>query len=161
MKKSVIQDEMRVLGEKPEVVFLGQGLINAGRVYGTLDLVPTTKCLEMPVAENLIMGAAVGLALTGAVPIVIFNRFNFVLNALDAIINGLFAIPVYSGGVFKPRVILRIIVDRSTDSFDIGVQHDGDFSEILERHLVRTDSYLDAYNMAESCFVVEKRWEYS
>ena len=35
-----ITGEMKWLAEKEKVIFVGEGLINAGRIYETLDKVP-------------------------------------------------------------------------------------------------------------------------
>ena len=61
----------------------------------------------MPVAENLTMGVAIGLALRKARPVVIFQRMDFMLIASDAIINHLALMPKMSGGQFNLPVIIR------------------------------------------------------
>ena len=42
-----IKKEMTELAQDEKVVFLGEGIINAGRVYGTLDGVPWDQCIEI------------------------------------------------------------------------------------------------------------------
>lgn len=130
--KDVVTNTMEELSKKEEVVFLGQGLVTGDRVYGTLEKVPTNKCLEMPCAENLHVGVAIGLALRGFRPIVIFQRMDFILLAADAIINHLALLPKMSGGQFKLPVILRAIVGpQDTEKFIVGPQHNKDFSELF------------------------------
>jgi len=82
-----ITKAMKMLSKKSKIVFLGENIINSGRIYGTLDTVSTKKCIEMPVAENLIAGTAIGLAIGGYRPVCIFQRMDFMLIAADAIIN--------------------------------------------------------------------------
>ena len=87
--QEAITDEMAYLGKKRDVMFLGQGLVNAGRIYHTLDGVAKRNCVEMPIAENLIMGCGIGLAMHGLRPVVVFQRMDFMLIAADQIINHL------------------------------------------------------------------------
>ena len=48
-----LQEKLKIeygkLAKHLDVVFLGEGLVNAGRIYGTLDDVPVKKCIEMPI----------------------------------------------------------------------------------------------------------------
>ena len=125
-------DELRkamvLLSEQPNVVFLGQGVGNPGTsMHSTLTDVPQSMRLEMPVAEELQMGMAIGMALEGFLPVCIFPRWNFVLRAADQIVNHLDRLPIYSGGEFKPKVIIRTAVP-STEPFNPQSQHDDDFT---------------------------------
>ena len=133
-KESVTQ-AMTTLGEREDVVFLGEGLINAGRVYGTLEEVPVSKCIEMPIAENLIVSCAIGLALAGYLPVVVFTRMDFMLCAADAIINHLGMMQEYSNGQACPKVILRAIVGDSKGKFDCGIQHTQDHTHMFSRYI--------------------------
>ncbi len=118
-----ITKAMTELSKRKDTVFLGEGLINAGRVYETLDEVPLNKCIEYPIAENLIMGSAIGLTIFGYRPVVIFQRMDFMTIAADAIINHLALIPKMSGEQVKLPVIIRAIVGSRCESFDVGCQH--------------------------------------
>ena len=133
--KEAISESMNELSKKNEVVFLGQGLIVGDRIYGTMDGVPTNKCSEMPCAENLTMGVAIGLALRGFRPVVIFQRMDFILLAADAIINHAALMPKMSGGQFKLPILIRAIVGSQSKSFDVGPQHQKDFSELFAPYL--------------------------
>ena len=133
--KDAVIETMEELGKKPKVVFVGQGLINGDKVYGTMSKVPmepsTSKCIELPCAENLHMGVAIGLALKGYRPVVIFQRMDFILIAADAIINAIALWPKMSGGQFKLPIIIRCIVGSQDKKFDVGPQHNKDFSELF------------------------------
>ncbi len=140
-------DELRkamvLLSEQPNVVFLGQGVGNPGTsMHSTLTDVPQSMRKEMPVAEELQMGMAIGMALEGFLPVCIFPRWNFVLRAADQLVNHLDRLPIYSGGEFKPKVIIRTAVP-STHPFNPQAQHDDDFSEAFGLMLRTVDiSYL-------------------
>ncbi len=61
---------MRWLADKEDTLFLGQGVGIPGTSQSkSLEGIPAEKRLEMPVAENLQMGIAIGLSLAGKVPI--------------------------------------------------------------------------------------------
>ena len=130
--KEGIQKAMEDLGKKKDVVFLGEGLINAERIYNTLNAVPLTKCIEFPIAENLIMGSAIGLAIEGFRPVVIFQRMDFMTIAADAIINHLSLIPKMSGDRVKLPVIIRAIIGSRKETFDIGMQHNKDLTGMFK-----------------------------
>lgn len=164
--QSKIKEAMTWLSQKKESVFLGEGLTNAGRIYSTLDLVPTRKCLEMPICENLIMGSAIGLALEGYRPIVVFQRMDFMLIAADAIINHLCLMPQMSGGQFTLPVLIRAIVGSRAKSFNVGRQHRHDFSKLfspyievfnLHKNLDARVYYKAAYERKEPTMIIEWR----
>lgn len=111
-------------------IFIGYGLMK-GRALSTLKNVPETKIIEMPVAENLMVGFATGLALKGYMPVVFIERMDFLLNALDAIVNHLDKIKALSDGEFSPAVIIRCIVGNKTKPLYTGVTHVQDFSVAL------------------------------
>ena len=54
---------------------------------GTLKDVPDDQKIETPVAENLMVGLAIGMSFEGFKPVVYFERHDFMLVAADAISN--------------------------------------------------------------------------
>lgn len=120
-------DAMNMLAQEPNAIFMGQGMFAGTTMSDTLKDVPTKKKLEMPVAEDLQMGMAIGMALDGMLPICIFPRWNFLLCAANQLVNHLDRIPIYSVGGYKPKVIIRTAVP-SNHPFNPGPQHDDDFT---------------------------------
>ena len=53
----------------------------------TLKNISKNKLLELPVAEEMQMGITLGLAMDGNIPISIFPRWNFLLYAVNQLIN--------------------------------------------------------------------------
>lgn len=90
--------------------FIGYNTVYGSRMYGTLNNVPVDQCVEMPVAENLMVGMAMGMALEGYKPVVCFERHDFMLLAMDALVNQMDKMPWMSGGNFKWPVVVRAIV---------------------------------------------------
>ena len=130
-----LRSAMFMLAEQPNTVFLGQGVGNPGTTMSpSFEGIAASKLLEMPVAEELQMGMAIGMALGGLLPICVFPRWNFMLRAADQIVNHLDRIPIYSGGGYKPKVIIRTAIP-SNSPFNPGPQHDDDFSEAFGKML--------------------------
>src|SRR6266567_4291895 len=62
-----------------ETIFMGQGICGGTTMSESFKYVPDEMKLEMPVAEDMQMGMATGMALGGYLPICIFPRWNFLL----------------------------------------------------------------------------------
>lgn len=129
-------DAMTMLAQEPNTIFMGQGMFAGTTMSDTLKGVPDDRKLEMPVAEDLQMGMAIGMALDGLLPICIFPRWNFLLCAANQLVNHLDRLPLYSEGGYKPKVIIRTAVP-SKRPFNPGPQHDDDFTEAF-RAMLRT-----------------------
>ena len=87
--KEEITSAMDMLAADPRVRFVGYGVRYGGKAMGTLKNVPEAQLVETPVAENLMVGIAIGMALRGLRPVVFIERFDFIMNAMDAIVNHL------------------------------------------------------------------------
>jgi pyruvate/2-oxoglutarate/acetoin dehydrogenase E1 component len=124
--KEELTAAMNTLAEDLLVRFIGYG-ISIGKAMGTLSQVSPTQLIEMPVAENLMVSFAIGLALKGLKPVVFFERFDFILNALDAIVNHLDKIKAISHGEFQPTLLLRIVVGNRNKPLFTGETHTQNF----------------------------------
>lgn len=120
------------IAKNDKVRFLGYNTAYGHRFNDTLCAVPVTACLEMPVAENLIMGVAMGMALEGYRPIVAIERMDFLWACADAIINHLDKAKQL--GWPPLNVIIRTCVGHDKP-LDPGCQHKGDYTEIFQRLL--------------------------
>ena len=156
---------MTSLSAYKQTIFMGQGVGCAGTTMSdTFKGVPEEKRLEMPVAEDMQMGMAIGMSLSGYIPICVFPRWNFLLLAANQLINHLDRLELYSG--FRPKVIIRTAVP-SSSPFNPGPQHDDDFTFAF-RGMLRTvnmmtlrtanaivPSYIDAMASDKSTIIVE------
>jgi len=129
--KDAIKKSMEMLAEEKNTIFIGYSLKHGSHSYGTLLDVPKEKILEMPVAENLMSGVAIGMALEGYKPVLIFERHDFILNALDAIVNHLDKIERMSNGEFTAPVIIRAIVGSKKPLYP-GPQHTQNFTKVFK-----------------------------
>ncbi len=131
-KQALIKAMLELAGNK-RVRFLGYNTTCGPRMNGTLNKIPKSKCIEMPVAENLIMGLAMGMSLEGYRPVVCIERMDFLLVCADAIINHLDKLPKLSGGQFDFPVIIRTCVGHDKP-LDPGMQHVQDFTSLFARY---------------------------
>lgn len=133
--KQALCRAMDALAEIPNSIFLGQAVACEGTAMrGTLESVPRHKLLEMPVAEDMQMGMATGMAIGGYLPICIYPRWNFLLLAVSQLVLHLDKLKEYSGRGYNPRVIVRTAI--ATDyPLDPGSQHVGDFTEAFRMML--------------------------
>lgn len=152
--KQAIRESMKMLAQDPLTRFVGYGL-KIGRAAGSMADAQEEQLVETTVAENLLAGIGIGLALTGLKPVLFFERFDFILNALDAIVNHLDAAPIISNGEFRPTCILRIVVGNQHNPLYTGHTHTRDHSAALQRMVnfpvwpVRSvEEVLTAYEMA-------------
>ena len=120
---------MEWLARDPRVMFLGQAVACPGTAMtNTLKNVPRDKLLELPVAEEMQMGMSSGLALAGQVPVSIFPRWNFLLLAVNQVVNHLDKFPLMSNGGYRPKVIIRTGIG-SVRPLHPQYQHVGDFTD--------------------------------
>ena len=158
---------MKWLGEKDNTLFLGQATAFSGHaISGTLTEVSKDKLIELPVIEEVQMGMCAGLSLEGYVPISIYPRFNFMMLAINQLVNHIDKMKEMSKGMLVPKVIVRVAVGASKP-IDGGAQHTQDFTESIKSMLTDTelielkepedvfDSFVHAYNRNGSTVIVE------
>lgn len=133
--KQSLHAAMVQMARDPKACFVGYGLKPRGEGFGTFAGIHPDQLIEMPVAENLMVGAAIGLALAGRRPLVYIERFDFILNALDAIVNHLDKIERLSSGQFAPALILRVVQGNDQKPLYTGPTHTQDFTRAM-RELV-------------------------
>jgi len=129
--KAELTKTMETLAWDPAVRFIGYGVKVGGRAAGTLNRVPDSQLIETPVAENLMVGMATGLSLAGLKPVVFIERMDFILNALDAIVNHLGAAARISCGQFYPTAIIRVVIGNKKKALFTGPTHTQDFTQAI------------------------------
>ena len=130
---------MTYLGQDYRTIFLGQAVAFPGTAMtGTLVDVPKAKLVEFPVAEEMQLGASIGLALDGFVPITIYPRWNFLLLALNQLVGHLDKLKAMSQGGYQPKVIIRTGIG-SQRPLHPQHQHVGDYTDAIQAMLINTD----------------------
>lgn len=106
-----IRDAMRA---DPNVVVYGLRVASAGGVHGTTqglyEEFGRDRVMEIPLSEDSMTGAGVGMALAGQVPILVHMRTEFAILGMNQIINVASKIH-HSAGIPLPFVV-RVIVGR-------------------------------------------------
>ena len=88
------------------------------------------RIIDGPVSENGVTGMAVGMAIAGMRPIVVFPRMDFMFYALDPIINQAAKWHFMSGGRAKVPIVFWSIINRGNSQ---GCQHSQDLRWIFSR----------------------------
>lgn len=146
--KRAINEQMLKLAKLPETVFVGQSVkYDGAAIYDSLAGVPQEKRLEMPVIEDFQMGFCTGLSLRGKLPICIYPRMDFMLLAMNQLVNHLDKLPMFG---WHPKVIIRTTVGQKVP-LDAGPQHTQNHWKAFQKMLttievfqVRTDHEVEA-----------------
>ncbi|WP_341908121.1 transketolase C-terminal domain-containing protein [Polaromonas sp. YR568] len=113
-----------LLEKYPEVFIIGQGLWSPWYVGNSMtDLdkkFGAHRVIDTPVSESACTGAAVGAALAGMKPIVVHPRMDFMLYAMDAVVNQAAKWSHMVGGQAAPGLTIRSIINRGGEQ---GAQH--------------------------------------
>lgn len=113
-----------LMQRRPEVFAIGQGLWSPWYVGNSMtDLdkeFGRNRVLDTPVSEAACTGVAIGAALCGYRPIVIHPRIDFMLLAVDQIVNQAAKWRHMLGGGYGPSVTVRGIINRGGEQ---GAQH--------------------------------------
>lgn len=126
---------MDYLGEQEDTIFLGQAVEYKGTAMtNTLKDVSRDKLIEMPVSEEMQMGITNGLAVGGKVPISIYPRWNFLILAVNQLVNHLDRLKEYSHNEYAPKVIIRVGIG-SERPLHPQAQHVGDFTDGFKKIL--------------------------
>jgi len=130
--KDELTKAMELLSENEKTIFLGQSVACSGNaIYKTLEKVPVTKRIELPIIEDTQMGMSIGLSFEGFIPISIFPRMDFLILATNQLVNHLDKIKEMSNNHFNPKVIIRTSIGATRPLYP-GVQHCSDYTEALK-----------------------------
>lgn len=107
-----INDALRVAMRKDDrVVILGEDVGKVGGVFrvtaGLFDEFGEARVIDTPLSEGGIIGAAVGMALYGMVPIPEIQFSDFIWPAYDQIVNELAKYRYRSGGEYSANMVIR------------------------------------------------------
>lgn len=113
-----------LLERYPEVFVIGQGLWSPWYVGNSMtDLdkkFGVNRIIDTPVSESACTGAAVGASLAGMKPIVVHPRMDFMIYAMDSIVNQAAKWSHMLGGQAHPGLTIRSIINRGGEQ---GAQH--------------------------------------
>jgi pyruvate dehydrogenase E1 component beta subunit len=104
------------MDQDPSIFLIGQGVKSPWYVgntaLGLLKKFGPSRVIDTPVSENAITGAAVGAALVGMRPVVVHPRVDFMMYAMDPIINEAANWHYMFGGKSSVPVVIWGIINR-------------------------------------------------
>jgi pyruvate dehydrogenase E1 component beta subunit len=107
--RTAIRDALQ---KDPRVFLMGEDVGRYGGAYavskGLLEEFGPERIRDTPLSESTFVGAGIGAAMGGALPIVEVMTVNFCLLALDQIVNNAATIRHMSGGQFNIPVVIRM-----------------------------------------------------
>jgi pyruvate dehydrogenase E1 component beta subunit len=120
IKEAVFQS----MGRDKQVFLMGCGVTSPtqifGSIQGALKKFGPERVLETPIAENGMTGIAIGAALSGMRPVIIHQRIDFILLAMDQIINHAAKWSYMFAGKMNVPLTIRGIIGRGWGQ---GAQH--------------------------------------
>jgi pyruvate dehydrogenase E1 component beta subunit len=101
---------------RPEVILLGQMVDYQTGIFGTTtglaERFGKDRVQDFPVSESVMTSTGIGAAVAGLRPVLIHQRFDFMMYALDAIVNWLSLWRFKSNGESSLPVTIRTVVGR-------------------------------------------------
>jgi pyruvate dehydrogenase E1 component subunit beta len=105
---AALRTEMR---RDPRVLVLGEDVGRFGGVFrattGLYEEFGADRCIDTPLAESGIIGAAIGMALYGMRPVPEIQFADFIYPAYDQIVNELAKMRYRSGGEYTAPLVIR------------------------------------------------------
>jgi pyruvate/2-oxoglutarate/acetoin dehydrogenase E1 component len=100
----------------PEVIVIGEGVPDPKAIFNTTaglrDKYGPGRVFDMPLAENGLTGVCIGAALSGLRPVMVHQRIDFALLAMDQLINNAAKWHYMFDGKASVPLVVRMIVGR-------------------------------------------------
>jgi pyruvate/2-oxoglutarate/acetoin dehydrogenase E1 component len=100
----------------PSVILMGEGVADPKAIFGTsaqlLQKYGPQRVIELPLSENGFTGIAIGAAINGQRPIIVHQRVEFCLLAMEQLINNAAKMHYVSNGAHRVPLVVRLIVGR-------------------------------------------------
>lgn len=122
--QAIREAHAQLLASDPRVFVIGQGLWSPWYAGTTLQNLEKEfgreRIIDVPVCENATTGAAIGAAIAGMRPIVFHPRMDFMLLAMDPIVNQAANWSYMFAGQVSVPVVIRAVINRGGEQ---GAQH--------------------------------------
>ena len=113
MREAISQALWEEMEKDPSVFILGEEVGVWGGTYavtkGFYDHFGADRVKDTPIAESVIVGAAIGAALTGVRPVAELMTINFAFSAMDHIVNQAAKLHYMFGGQFVLPLVIRVV----------------------------------------------------
>jgi len=160
------------LESDPSTLVFGLGVADAKGVFGTTtglqEKFGKERVFDIPLSENAITGAALGMALLNLKPVMVHQRADFIFTSAEQIINQISKTYFTSGGKFNVPLVIRMIVGRGWGQGPTHAQSPHAlFSNVPGLKIVLPATPEDAYEMLrksiqdpDPVLFIEHRWLY-
>ena len=112
------------MARDPNIYIFGIGVPNHAKIFGTTEglqeIFGETRCFDTPISEEAMTGFALGAAIRGLRPIHVHIRIDFLLLAMNQLVNMISSYSYSTGGKVPVPIVIRVIVGRGWGQ---GAQH--------------------------------------
>ena len=131
--EAILEAQTRLLETDPRCFIMGEGIIDKNAIFGTCtglyEKFPG-RVIESPISENGMTGVCIGAAIAGMRPIHIHQRMDFMLYAMDQIVNNAAKwYSMFGGQAGNCPLIIRCIIGRGWGQ---GNQHSQDLTKLFQ-----------------------------
>jgi pyruvate dehydrogenase E1 component beta subunit len=113
MREAISQALMEEMDRDPAVFIMGEEVGVWGGTYavtkGFFDKYGPERIKDTPIAENAIIGGAIGAAMVGQRPIAELMTINFAFSAMDYVVNQAPKLRYMFGGQFRLPLVIRAV----------------------------------------------------
>ncbi|HSD82326.1 MAG TPA: alpha-ketoacid dehydrogenase subunit beta [Anaerolineae bacterium] len=113
MREAISQALMEEMDRDPAVFIMGEEVGVWGGSYavtkGFYDKYGPDRVKDTPIAENAIVGAAIGAAMVGQRPVAELMTINFAFSAMDYVVNQAPKLHYMFGGQFQVPLVIRTV----------------------------------------------------
>lgn len=152
------------------VILIGEGVPDPKAIFGTTEGLRerfgASRVFDMPLSENGMTGICIGAALSGLRPVMVHQRIDFALLAMDQLVNNAAKWNFMFNGKADVPIVIRVIIGRGWGQ---GPQHSQSlqalFAHIPGLRVVMPTTAYDAKGMLVSAIegdapviFIEHRW---
>jgi pyruvate/2-oxoglutarate/acetoin dehydrogenase E1 component len=114
--EALAEATLNAMEENPKVFLIGEGIDDPKGAFGTtsgaLKKFGAARVLDSPLSENLLTGMGIGAAIEGHPCVMIHMRNEFLLLAMDQVINHAAKWHYMFGGTMTVPIVIRCIIGR-------------------------------------------------
>jgi pyruvate dehydrogenase E1 component beta subunit len=170
LAQAISETTIQMMEKNPNMFVIGEGVDDPAGIFGTTREAylrfGAERVMDMPIAENGMTGVALGSAVMGMHPLLVFARTDFMLLAMDQIVNHAAKWHYTYGGKMCAPLTMRAIIGRGWGQ---GPQHSQSlqslFVHIPGLKVVMPTTPYDAKGLLISCLedknptiFIEHRW---
>ena len=166
INKTLIQQ----MKKNNKIICFGLGIDDPKRIFGTTknlkEIFGAERVFDTPASENAMTGIGIGMSLNGLKPIMMHQRMDFFLLAMDQLVNNAAKWKYMFGGKENVPIVIRLIIGRGWGQ---GPTHSQNFQNLfanipgLKVYIpsfpsTARDLLIDAINSPEPVIIIEHRW---